>query len=95
MVTSTTTPAPSCRTGFGTASLVLGACSLLAGWTFFAPVVGLVLGILSRRREPFARGRALWGIVLNGIALLVWIALVVAFLGFSGLAVWSHITHAR
>ncbi len=61
------------RTGLGTASLVLGICSLLAGWTFFAPIVGLCLGIASRSREPMARGRAGWGILLNLVALAIWV----------------------
>lgn len=84
----TTAAAQSPRTGLGTASLVLGICSLLAGWTFFAPIVGLVLGVMSRGREPFARGRAGWGIALNIVALAVWVLLVIAFLLHAGTAVW-------
>ena len=60
-------------TGKGTASLLLGICSLLAGWTLIAPILGLVLGVMSRGDEPFARGRAGWGILLNLLALLGWI----------------------
>jgi uncharacterized membrane protein len=78
------------RTGLGTASLVLGICSLLAGWTFLAPVVGLCLGIASRGREPAARGRAGWGILLNVVALAVWILLAVAAAAFGTLAVWQQ-----
>jgi uncharacterized membrane protein len=78
------------RTGLGTASLVLGICSLLAGWTFVAPVVGLCLGIASRGREPAARGRAGWGILLNVVALAVWILLAVAATAFGALAVWQQ-----
>lgn len=88
MVISSTAP----RTGLGTASLVLGICSLLAGWTFFAPVVGLVLGIMSRGREPLARGRAGWGILLNLVALAIWVLLGVVFLSFGTLAFWHHTT---
>ncbi|MEN0103348.1 MAG: hypothetical protein AAGC90_10515 [Curtobacterium sp.] len=88
MVTTTTSP----RTGLGTASLVLGICSLLAGWTFFAPVVGLFLGIASRSREPLARGRAGWGILLNVVALAIWIVLVVVFIAAGALAAWQHAT---
>ncbi|WIB60120.1 hypothetical protein DEJ13_17035 [Curtobacterium sp. MCLR17_007] len=88
MVTSTTAP----RTGLGTASLVLGICSLLAGWTFVAPVVGLVLGIMSRGREPLARGRAGWGILLNLVALAIWVLLGIVFLAFGTMAVWSRTT---
>src|SRR5699024_11631528 len=60
-------------TGKGTASLLLGICSLLAGWTLVAPVLGLILGFMSRGDEPFARGRAGWGILLNLLAMLGWI----------------------
>jgi len=88
MVTYSESP----RTGLGTASLVLGVCSLLAGWTFFAPIVGLCLGIASRSREPLARGRAGWGILLNVIALAVWIVLVALFVGLGTFAAWQHAT---
>ncbi|MFI8598023.1 hypothetical protein ACIGDM_12000 [Rothia koreensis] len=62
-------------TGLGTASLVLGICSIAAGWLVVAPLIGLVLGMKSRQREPLARGRSLWGIILNGACLAVWIVL--------------------
>lgn len=84
----TTTTEPT-RTGFGTASLVLGICSLAAGWVFFAPVVGLVLGVLSRSREPSARGRAGWGILLNVVALGFWVLLAAVVLVHGGLAIWQ------
>ncbi|MFE5777371.1 hypothetical protein [Brachybacterium sp. NPDC056505] len=64
------------ETGRGTASLVIGVCSLLAGWILIGPIIGLWLGISSRGREPLARGRAGWGIALNLVALLGWIVLV-------------------
>ncbi|MGO2994380.1 hypothetical protein ACTXON_15665 [Brachybacterium alimentarium] len=60
-------------TGKGTASLLLGILSLLAGWTLIAPLVGLILGISSRGSEPFARGRAGWGIFLNILAMIGWV----------------------
>jgi hypothetical protein len=81
------------RTGLGTASLVLGVCSLLAGWTFFVPIIGLVLGIRSRRREPLARGRAGWGILLNLIMLAGWILLVVLLIVGGAFAIWSGTGH--
>ncbi len=62
-------------TGRGTASLVLGVCSLLAGWILVAPAIGLYLGLSSRSRETHARGRAGWGIALNLLALFGWIVL--------------------
>lgn len=78
------------RTTRATASLVLGICSLAAGWIFVAPLVGLVLGITSRSREPHARTMSAWGIGLNALALFGWIAvvaLIVAGTVISG--VWS------
>ena len=60
-------------TGKGTASFILGICSLLAGWVLIAPVIGLILGITSLGNEPTARGRAGWGIVLNVLAMVGWI----------------------
>ena len=60
-------------TGKGTASLLLGILSLLAGWTLIAPMLELILGVMSRGSEPFARGRAGWGILLNLLAKLGWI----------------------
>lgn len=64
----------------GIASLVLGICSLLSGWTFFVPLIGVWLGIRSRRREPAGRTVANWGLVLNGICLALWAVLVVIVL---------------
>ncbi|MGO2584670.1 MAG: hypothetical protein ACTH9F_04965 [Brachybacterium tyrofermentans] len=60
-------------TGKGTASLLLGILSLLAGWTLIAPALGLILGFMSRGSEPFARGRAAWGILLNLLAMIGWL----------------------
>lgn len=88
MVTYTESP----RTGLGTASLVLGICSLLAGWTFVAPIVGLCLGVASRSREPLAHGRAGWGVFLNLVALAVWILLLVLAVVGGAFAVWQGAT---
>ncbi|WP_127793076.1 DUF4190 domain-containing protein [Agromyces sp. LHK192] len=60
---------PAETNGFSIASLVLGLVSILAGFTFFLPVAGVVLGILALRREPASRTMAIWGIVLNSIML--------------------------
>lgn len=92
MVTPTTSAH---RTGLGTASLVLGICSLLAGWTFFAPIVGLCLGIASRSREPMARARSGWGILLNLVALAVWILVGVLLVVGGAFAVWQGATTGR
>jgi hypothetical protein len=88
MVTDSESP----HTGLGTASLVLGICSLLAGWTFVAPVVGLCLGVASRSREPLARGRAGWGVFLNCVALAVWVLVIVLLVAGGALAVWQGAT---
>ena len=50
-------------------SLVLGLVSILAGWTFVAPIAGLIVGVLALGREPYARTLAVWGIVLNAVML--------------------------
>lgn len=55
--------------GFGIASLVLGLVSIVAGYSFVVPIVGLVLGIMALKREPASRTMAIWGIVLNGVIL--------------------------
>ncbi|MEC5150441.1 hypothetical protein [Cryobacterium sp. GrIS_2_6] len=71
-------------------SLGLGLVSILAGWTFVAPIVGLITGVLALGREPYARAMALWGIVLNavmlaGVFLLLVLGLIfgLAFLPFA------------
>ncbi|MET4159750.1 DUF4190 domain-containing protein [Agromyces sp. PvR057] len=55
--------------GFSISSLVLGIVSIFASFTFFVPVVGLVLGIMALKREPASRTMAIWGVVLNGVML--------------------------
>ncbi|KRE26385.1 hypothetical protein ASG80_05295 [Agromyces sp. Soil535] len=50
-------------------SLVLGLVSIVASYTFFVPIVGLVLGVLALKREPASRTMAIWGIVLNAVML--------------------------
>ncbi|GAA1775728.1 hypothetical protein [Agromyces lapidis] len=55
--------------GFSIASLVLGLVSIVAGYSFVVPIVGLVLGIMALKREPAARTMAIWGIVLNAVLL--------------------------
>jgi hypothetical protein len=50
-------------------SLVLGLASIFAGWTFLAPIAGLVTGIMALSREPQSRTMAIWGIVINAVML--------------------------
>ncbi|MDM4761813.1 hypothetical protein QT381_02185 [Galbitalea sp. SE-J8] len=86
-------PAPTTARGYGIASLALGVTSLLAGWTFLAAIVGLVLGILSRRREPDATGVAVAGIVLNAVALAGWVLAGLGIAVVGGLALGARILH--
>ncbi|MBM3715129.1 MAG: hypothetical protein FJW64_05220 [Actinobacteria bacterium] len=76
------------RTTYATASFVLGICSLIAGWIFIAPLVGLVLGVKSRGREPQARTMSGWGIALNAIALFGWIVVLILIAGGYILSGW-------
>jgi hypothetical protein len=76
--------------GFAIASLVLGATSLLAGWVLVAPIVGLVLGVLSRRRESDAHCWATAGIVLNAVSLVGWLLATIGIVAFSALAFGFH-----
>ena len=68
------------------ASFVLGIVSVVAGWTFVVPLVSVVLGIQALRREPQSKTLAVWGLVLSGIMMSLWIlfALIALALG----AVW-------
>ena len=64
---------------FAITSFVLGLASIVSGWMFFAPVVGLILGILALRRGTPERGLALWGVWLNGVMLALSLIGVVVF----------------
>lgn len=57
--------------GFAIAAFVIGIASVVAGWTFIAPIVGLVLGIIAIRRNTPERTFALWGIWLNAAMLIL------------------------
>ncbi|MFT2817799.1 hypothetical protein [Leifsonia sp. A12D58] len=74
----------------GISSLVLGLVSIFAGWTFLAPIAGLVTGIMALSREPENRTMAIWGIVLNGVILAGAAVVVVLMLAF-GLALLPFI----
>ena len=62
--------------GLSIASLVLGIISLIAGFVFLVPLIGLILGIVGVRKEPAGKGFAIGGIVLNALALLSWLLVV-------------------
>lgn len=62
-------PNPDQTRTFTITSFVLGIVSVVAGWTFIAPIVGLVFGIIALRRRTADRTLAIWGVVLNSIML--------------------------
>jgi hypothetical protein len=61
--------APAATPWMSVTSLVLGLVSIVAGWTLFAPIAGLIVGILALKREPANRTMSIWGIALNGVLL--------------------------
>lgn len=65
--------------GLSIASLVVALASVLFGWTFIAPIVAIVLGIMGLRREPEGRGLAWAGIIVGIVVLFGWLLLVLAF----------------
>lgn len=63
-------------------SFVLGLSSIVFGWTFVAPIAGIVVGVLALSREPHGKAFAVWGIVLNAVMLAgVLFALLLAVAG--------------
>ena len=70
--------------GLSISSMVIGLVSLFFGFTFVLPVVGFVLGLMGLRREPAGRGMAITGVVLNGLFLLGWAALVLLWVFVMG-----------
>ena len=89
--TPTTTTAPTATQDrvLGIVSLVLGASSVVMGLNPLFGAAGLVLGILSLRREPAARGLAVAGIVTSAITLGGILLGAAAFLAFLPLAIIS------
>ncbi|MCK8467833.1 hypothetical protein M0722_11580 [Microbacterium sp. KSW4-16] len=69
----------------GLASLVTGIVSFFAGITLLVPIAGLVAGFFSLRREPAGRTLAVWGIILNTLALIggviVAVGIILTFIG--------------
>lgn len=79
---------------FSITSFVLGVVSIVAGWSFVAPIVGLVLGIIALRRKSPERTLALWGVWLNGAMLAISTLFALGFLavlaaGFFGSAFYG------
>lgn len=74
------TPADTDTTrGFAITSFVLGIASVISGWTFVVPVVGLVFGIVALRRKTTERTLALWGVWLNAGLLALSALIILAF----------------
>ena len=71
-------------TGLSLTSMNLGLVSVLFFWTFLCPLVGLVLGIVGIRKEPAGRGFAIAGLILNGLLLLIPVAVVLSILVAGG-----------
>lgn len=85
----TAEPNPSTSNAFAITSFVLGIASIVSSWTFIAPIVGLIFGILALRRKTQERTLALWGLWMNAamLALTALVALAVAtFVGFAFIA---------
>ncbi|WP_162940199.1 hypothetical protein [Gryllotalpicola protaetiae] len=59
--------------GRSISGFVLGFVSFGFGWTLIVPVVGLILSGLGLQREPSGKTFAIWGLVLNGLAVLGWL----------------------
>lgn len=77
---------PNNGNAFAITSFILGIASIVSSWTFVAPIVGLILGVLALRRDTQERTLALWGVWMN-VAMLALTALaVVAFIAFVGFA---------
>lgn len=80
--------APAAARTLSITSFALGLASIVFGWTFVAPIAGLVVGIMALGREPQAKTFAVWGIVLNavmlaGAALIALLAVVGVGIGFA------------
>lgn len=66
--------------GLAITSLVLGILSVVSSWTFFAPIAGLICGIVALRQQTTERTMALWGVWLNGIMLAFTVLAVTLFI---------------
>jgi len=71
--------------GLSIASLVIGLVSIVLGYTFVLPIVGLILGVLGLKREPAGRGMAIAGIVINAIILVFVVLSLILFFVLIGL----------
>lgn len=70
------------KRGFGIASMIIGICSILLGCcipyvSFAGSIAGIILGIVSLRKNESAKGMAIAGIVTSGCALLLSIIMLI------------------
>ena len=73
-------------------SMVLGLVSIVMGFTFFLPLLGLIFSFVGLAKEPAGRVYAIVGLLLNGFFILMWGLVVVLALGVFGLVAaptWS------
>lgn len=59
--------------GRSISGFVLGFISFGFGWTLVVPMAGLILSGLGLKCEPAGKTFAIWGLVLNGLAVLGWL----------------------
>ena len=92
---TTLSPATSTPTDrvLGILALVFGVASIGMGFQPVFAVAGLILGILSLRRESSGRGLAIGGIVTSSVTLAGWLLGAVAALAlvpiFAVAALWA------
>ncbi|MBD5381139.1 hypothetical protein ACR8AL_11420 [Clavibacter sepedonicus] len=70
--------------GLSLTSMILGLVSVFFFWTFLCPLIGLVFGIIGIRKEPAGRGFAITGLILNGLLLLIPVAVVLSIIVAGG-----------
>ena len=58
--------------GASVTSFVLGLVSIVMGFTFFLPLIGLICAFVGLAREPAGRAYAVVGLLLNGFFILMW-----------------------
>ncbi|RIJ62185.1 hypothetical protein DZG02_03060 [Clavibacter lycopersici] len=70
--------------GLSLTSMILGLVSVFFFWTFLCPLIGLVFAIIGIRKEPAGRGFAITGLILNGLLLLIPVAVVLSIIVAGG-----------
>ncbi|MBM7410605.1 hypothetical protein JOE38_000428 [Clavibacter michiganensis] len=70
--------------GLSLTSMILGLVSVFFFWTFLCPLIGLVFGIIGIRKEPAGRGFAITGLILNGLLLLIPVAIALSIIVAGG-----------